>query len=130
MRYFSIQVGLLQVSLQDANAFVPTQLSQGEDVHTISEPGRSKSPPKVMQGRHLSTGFLGSARYSTSQSIITQTLRTTAWMRYPQGGAIIPTGRVRDTGGVDVDNVSEAGAGASHNLAKNSTNQIPFMDEK
>jgi hypothetical protein len=39
-------------------------------------------------------------------------------MRYPQSGAVIPTGRVRDTGGVDVDDVSEAGAGASYNLEK------------
>jgi hypothetical protein len=65
MRFFGIQVGLLQVTLQNADSFVAHQLGQGEDVRAISQHGESKRPPEVMQGRHLNTSFICStSKYS------------------------------------------------------------------
>jgi len=36
MSFFSIQVGLFQVSLQNADSFLPHHLSQGEYIYAIS----------------------------------------------------------------------------------------------
>jgi len=78
MSFFGIQVGLLQVALQDADPFVSHQLCQSEDIHAVSEHGKRKSTPEIVQCGFFHTGFLRSAGKNTPQPVINQTLRTEA----------------------------------------------------
>jgi len=48
MSFFGIQVGLLQVALQNADAFVTHQLCQGENIRTVSQHGESKRSLEIM----------------------------------------------------------------------------------
>ena len=48
MSFFGIQVGLLQIALQNADAFVSHQFCQGEDIRAVLQHGKRKSPPEVM----------------------------------------------------------------------------------
>jgi len=84
MSFFGIQIGLFQVALQNADAFVSHKFCQGEYIRAISEHGKRKGTPEIVQCRFFHAGFLRSASKNTPQPVITQTLRTEAWMRYPQ----------------------------------------------
>ena len=48
MRFFGIQVGLLQVALQNADPFMSHKLCQGEDVRAVSEHGEGKCSLEIM----------------------------------------------------------------------------------
>jgi len=78
MSFFGIQVGLLQVAVQNADAFVSHQFCQGEDIRAVSQHGKRKGSSEIVQCRFFHAGFLRSAIKNSPQPVITQTLRTEA----------------------------------------------------
>lgn len=48
MSFLSIQIGLLQIALQNADPFVSHQLFQGENIHAISEQGKCEGFLEIM----------------------------------------------------------------------------------
>ena len=80
MSFYGILVGLLQVALQNADAFVSHQFCQGEYIRAVSQHGKCKGTPEIVQCRFFHAGFLRSASKNTPQPVITQTLRTEAWL--------------------------------------------------
>ena len=93
MSFFSVQVGLLQVTLQNTDTFVSHELCQGEYIRAVPEHGKRKSTPEIVQCRFFHTGCLRSTSENTPQAIITQAFGTAARMGHPQSDAAGSLGR-------------------------------------
>jgi hypothetical protein len=89
MSFFGIQVGLLQVALQNADTCVSHQFCQGENTCAVPEHGECKGPPGIVQGGFFHAGCLRPAGKNSPHPVITQTLGTEARVRHPQSGAVV-----------------------------------------